>query len=168
MGKKAFLVLGPESSGTRFVTSLFILAGCYGDAGHEQRLDNEIPDVETLVWRRSLPHNKVWVDPQALFLKLYDVGVYQIYPVVCVRDWFCIAESQLKNGYALTRGDAFRNIEQAYNMTYYDLSPVMFVYEAAMLYGRAYIDMFMSPLGLTIPLGVSVDIRNGDDKYYGL
>jgi LPS sulfotransferase NodH len=46
MDKRAFLVLGPESSGTRLMTKLLMVAGCYGDDGHVQRLDRDpLPNV---------------------------------------------------------------------------------------------------------------------------
>ena len=59
--KRAFLVLGAESSGTRLVTRLLIAAGCHGDGGHQQPFDkwqaasSPFDGKDPIVWRRSYP-----------------------------------------------------------------------------------------------------------------
>ena len=54
-----FLVIGPESSGTRMLAQAFISSGCFGDAGHSQRLDRDISVGKTpKVLRSSLPHGR--------------------------------------------------------------------------------------------------------------
>lgn len=79
---KAFLVLGGESTGTRMVTQLLCEAGCYGDHGHQQRLDNSLPiDQPLVVWRRSVPHARKMPDIQAMISRLEDFG----YEVTAVR-----------------------------------------------------------------------------------
>ena len=64
--RKAILVLGPESSGTRLATRILIIAGYAGTAAHVQRLDWWTPDdarsTERIVWRRSMPHDRLWPD----------------------------------------------------------------------------------------------------------
>ena len=63
MTKRAVLVVGPESSGTRLITNILVRAGHVGSAEHGQRLDWSTPTGQTpIVWRRSLPHMKVWPD----------------------------------------------------------------------------------------------------------
>ncbi len=82
---RAFLVLGPESAGNRFITGYMIAAGCRGDAGHDQRLDLclENPQVlkdfgEPLVWRRSLPYQaeekRCWPDLEQMLARLTRFG----------------------------------------------------------------------------------------------
>src|SRR6266540_4276722 len=106
--KRAYLVLGPESSGTRFVTKLLIDAGCLGDGDHEQRLDKPgdqsrelleealLPHDETpIVWRRSYPHGGQWVDISQAVGQLRRKG-YDVHAVVTTRDWFPMIQSQLK------------------------------------------------------------------------
>lgn len=55
---KRILVIGPEHSGTRYMTEVLVNAGAYGDYTHFQRMDNrEIPkDKKVIVLRRSVPH----------------------------------------------------------------------------------------------------------------
>ena len=52
---KAFLVVGPECSGTKMVNDALIKAGAFGQAGYEQEMDNldfsGRPDL--IVLRRS-------------------------------------------------------------------------------------------------------------------
>ena len=75
MTKRAFLVLGPGTSGMRLMTRLLIAAGCYGDDGDDQRLDHGLPADEALiVWRRSLPHRGEWPDLRAMIRGLEAAG----------------------------------------------------------------------------------------------
>ena len=67
--RNAYLILGPESSGTKMMTKLFCKAGCYGDDGDVQRLDvvvagGDFPYImeSNLVFRRSVPHGKRYAD----------------------------------------------------------------------------------------------------------
>lgn len=55
---KKILVIGPEHSGTRYMTEVLVKAGAYGDYTHKQRMDDrKIPtDKEIVVLRRSVPH----------------------------------------------------------------------------------------------------------------
>ncbi len=90
--KKAFLVLGPESSGTRFITKLLINAGCFGDSDHDQRLDiledrerineEELPHDDTpIVWRRSYPHRGIFADIGNPIRQLRQIG-YDVRAVI--------------------------------------------------------------------------------------
>ena len=68
--RKAFIVVGPESSGTRATTKVLGLGGCFGDAEHDQRIDsflvkNQLPPNvgdSPIVLRRSVPHEGVFPD----------------------------------------------------------------------------------------------------------
>jgi hypothetical protein len=101
--KRAFLVLGPESMGNRFVTSYMIAAGCRGDAGHDQRLDQCLnnPEIlqdfgEPLVWRRSLPYEaetkRTWPDLEQMLARLTRYG-YQTRAVAIFRNQYCTVQS---------------------------------------------------------------------------
>lgn len=60
--KQAYLVIGPEASGTKLLTACLIAMGAYGDAGNDQRLDEDMTPGHTIthggpiVLRRSVPH----------------------------------------------------------------------------------------------------------------
>jgi len=109
--KKVFFIVGPESSGTRIVTRLFCLAGCWGDWSHEQRLDrfvygkvSKIPDLaeesEAIVFRRSIPHYPV-VRPDIVGIgdMFLSVG-FQPYYIVTMRNWGCNAASKERVGHS--------------------------------------------------------------------
>lgn len=111
---RAYLVLGPESSGTRLVTRLLIGAGCYGDGDHEQRLDAEFPaDGRTLVWRRSIPHNRQWPSIVDMAARLRSAG-YQVTAVVTTRDWYPTIRSQVAAGHVVNDTEASSNLQRAY------------------------------------------------------
>ena len=91
---KAFLVLGPEGSGTRWLTRLFLSCGCFGDGDHKQRLDREPPPADRhVVWRRSFPHGPGWPSVEALVDTAESWGREPI--VICaIRDMYAITRSQ--------------------------------------------------------------------------
>jgi len=94
--KRAFLVLGPESSGCRLVTRILMAAGCDGDGQHLQRWDKQLPPAESrlVVWRRSVPHHHVWPDiPQMAWLM--GLEGYKTEAVVTVRRWAPMIASQV-------------------------------------------------------------------------
>lgn len=82
--KRAFIILGPESSGTRLLTQLFIKAGCAGDPGHTQRLDKEKPVEPLVVIRRSYPYRKQWPNLAKLSGRLQSAG-YDVFVIVIIR-----------------------------------------------------------------------------------
>lgn len=92
--KRAVLVLGPESSGTRWLTRTLIDAGCVGDDGHVQRWDAELPTDEPLVvWRRSFPHGQQWPDAITM-IRTLQARDYDVRVLVTARDWYCMEQSQ--------------------------------------------------------------------------
>lgn len=108
--KKVFIVIGPESSGTKIVTRLLCMAGCAGDYEHEQRLDKFVyedgieigtilGEYETIVLRRSIPHSsELRPDIQGIGAKFQSAG-FEPYWIVVMRDWCCNAKSKVSVGY---------------------------------------------------------------------
>jgi hypothetical protein len=111
--KRAFLVYGAESSGTRLLTRILILAGCSGDDGHEQRWDNLAPSGDLVVWRRSFPHAREVPDVVAMADRLRLLG-YSVQALVISRDWYAAARSQVKAGHVPDVVMAERNLSNAY------------------------------------------------------
>ena len=114
--KRAYLVLGPESSGTRLMTRLLIAAGCHGSAEHfDQPFDAGVPEdgPPLVVWRRSVPHNREWPPIGSMVIELMAAG-YQVHAVVMTRDWYCMARSQVRAGHVDWAGQAYANLRQAY------------------------------------------------------
>lgn len=121
--KKAYLILGPERSGTRLMTRILIEAGCYGDDGHHQRLDHEIPtDTSPIVWRRSFPHRGHWTDFIKWLQSLQGGGYETIYGLIVARDWFATAQSQVKIKLVPSLQVAYLNQRKAYGAIFAGLA----------------------------------------------
>ena len=175
MESRAFLVLGPESSGTRLMTRLLMAAGCEGDDGHDQRWDEQFPDPAErplIVWRRSVPHRGEWHDADWMIPELLDDG-YAVSIVIMSRDWHAMAISQQQ---IHTNGDialALSNIRLAYRCIFNDLVighmhdvPYELVnYEAIVMRPAGTLTYLFGRLGLTVPAMVP-DIYDGNARYY--
>jgi tetratricopeptide (TPR) repeat protein len=118
IAKRAFLVLGPESCGNRFVTQCCIDAGCDGDAGHEQRFDKpeglrKAKDV--IVWRRSMPHGDEWPDLDHLLKQLRSNGYNDVRVLALLRTHYCAVRAQVHGNekHVETYDEAERNISGA-------------------------------------------------------
>ncbi len=120
MGPVGYLVVGPESSGTKLTAALLRAAGCRstaiigGDDGPELPLDGRPPLV-----RRSLPHDYEWWSIEDL-VALLDVD--QIHAVVTTRDWFAMADSQVVRGLTPDTATSFANIRRAYGAIFTGLA----------------------------------------------
>lgn len=129
---QCFFILGSEGSGTRMLTQAFIRVGCYGDSGHQQKLDHEIPKKDKIVWRRSVPHGKEWVNYEFYYNKL--IKTYKVYPILIFRDKDYTVFSQLKgkvDSGATARTNILKAIEHIYNeVAKTDAVPYVISYEA--------------------------------------
>lgn len=169
---RAFFVLGPESSGTRLATEILIAAGCHGSSDHVQPLDDpqfdlqSVPISTPVVWRRSFPHN---FEMPSLRVMLDRINPRKAMAIVTIRDWYCIAQSQIRdNQHATSIEQADYNIEYAYEMVFHKLRlhGVQFrtlVYEAMVLSPVAQ-SRFLEGLGLTSTS--LIDVCNGNAKYW--
>jgi len=137
--KRAFLVLGPESSGTHMVTDLLISAGCAGHSGEhidwqankieldsneeapwqsdlptdQQPWDVSLPEDEQLiVWRFSFPHAGRWPNLGETISHLRRKK-YQVQAVVVVRDQYATLRSQLKWRHSVDFQTAEQSIQGA-------------------------------------------------------
>jgi hypothetical protein len=177
--KTAFLVLGPESSGTRFITKLLLDAGCFGDGDHDQRLDiledreriNEdaLPKNETpIVWRRSYPHRGIFVDIGKAVVQLQAKG-YDVWAVVTSRDWFPMLQSQVNVGHVLNEpiGQAHAQMAYRYIFKYLpeDVPFIMVSYESFGRFRRKAVCKMLEMLGLAMPR-IMTTIEDGNVKWY--
>ena len=106
MNKRAYLVLGPEGSGTKLVTRLFVEAGCQGEWSHKQKFDREGPAGELVVVRRSYPHNGSWPNLKTLAGQLLE---YEVRAVVMIRTYRCtVASRTRRSGIGATGGTRVR------------------------------------------------------------
>jgi len=169
--RRAFLVLGPESSGTRLWTRILMMCGCYGDGGHSQRLDSlALPDEPLLVWRRSLPHAKQWPNVQAMARKLRE-GRYTVHALVCMRDWWALLRSQVRNGHVESVEDAATNAQEAYRRIFAGLgkastSYTVCSYESLAQRGAVMIGKLLPSWELTPPDHWAEEFFDGNEKHY--
>ena len=114
---RAFLVLGPVSSGTRLMTRLLIMAGCKGSGKHDQPFDDELPVNEPLIaWRRSVPH-RGWKLPNIQDMRGQLKG-YETTAIITSRDWYPTAKSIVKNHPPETMAEAYDSIQNAYRFIF--------------------------------------------------
>ena len=163
--KRAFLVLGAESSGTRMVISMFISAGCFGDFGHEQRIDSGVPDDEPcIVWRRSVPHRNEIPNIHRMILEL-ERKDYEVTAVVTHRDWYAMAKSQVNAPHAANGEIAIKQAKEAYRHIFdsiIDIDYVMVNYEMFQLQPES-VNSFLYMLGLEKQTPIL--LYNGNEKY---
>lgn len=99
--KKAYFVLGLESTGTRLLTRCLMEAGAYGDSGHEQRLDElgfKGHSHEKIVLRRSIPHAGNYPEITSIIHKMQAAG-YDVIVLITCRDLYCTEQSQIRHGH---------------------------------------------------------------------
>ena len=99
---RAFLIFGPESSGTRMLTEYLIrCTNAFGDWTHSQCLDraenfNHLKPDSDIVWRRSLPHSGIWADIPTMSRFVATKGFTSI-AIGIIRASTPTIASQLKN-----------------------------------------------------------------------
>jgi LPS sulfotransferase NodH len=167
--RRAYLVLGPESSGSRMLTEALVAAGLYGDAGHVQRLDTmDLADgPDGIVWRRSLPHGEDWPAVEALVAQLRAAG-YAVTALVILRQREITAESQVRAGHSPNMATATAKVDKATVAAWTGLAaaglvPVAVCYEAFTASEAVRAALFTS-LGLEVP---ALDFRDENAKYLG-
>jgi len=99
MKGRAYIVIGPESTGTRMTTRLLLSKGCLGDAEHRQKWDKEDfkgTNGDPVVWRKSVPHGVEWPNMLNMKQKLMRAGYKNIVVVITSRDWYPQACSMAK------------------------------------------------------------------------
>lgn len=177
MNTNAFLVLGPEASGTRLLTKLLVGAGCAGDDGHEQRWDRSVPaaaqlaSAAGLVWRRSLPHAGQWPDLLGMIANLRLCG-WRVHALILSRDWRAMSAAQVTTGHVATGAAALAHIRQAYHQIMHDLALAdmevyeIVNYEALVLHPRPVIMGLLARQGLALTTDLP-PIYDGNAKHYG-
>jgi len=174
--KKAFLVVGPESSGTKLVTQLFCMAGCAGDFEHKQRLDDFVVGGlfpremkgKDIVFRRSVPHGGEFPDLLAIERKFKE-REYEIGWVVIFRDWYANICSAPKYGHKRSIREAQNRLPEEWKYIagyipkfenfYFLLSSQLFVKPRRALFGLS----VWAGLGL---IQHSSIIKDADEKYF--
>ena len=171
--KRAFLVVGPEGSGTRLATRILINGGCIGSAEHFQPFDKGSIEGENVVWRRSFPHLGQWPRVEELLSRLWDYGYKSdVSAVLTIRDPFVLERSQVANKHASTLLKATENVRmgflQVWNeviLTGVAVQFVPLVYESLLLNPRKVQRALLERLGLDTSRPPLV-IHHGNQKYW--
>jgi len=119
--KQAFIVVGPESSGTRLLMKCLVAAGCHGDAGHDQPFDDDpgqLAGKDRVAWRRSAPHGfgktrKIRDLEADLLQPLRDHGFQDVRVFATIRNHYCMVRSQVIVPHVRSISEAEQNIPNA-------------------------------------------------------
>jgi hypothetical protein len=171
--KRAYLVLGPESTGTRLATSILIAGGCYGSAEHQQDFDTkEFGNLDPVVWRRSVPHGGESLRIDTLLARCGD---RKVFAVVTTRDWTCTIRSKVaaykKVGVAVASKAANKELKEAYMSIFTDLDKfdipfVVLSYESLVMHTNKVQHSLLTSIGLDIPVNyVAVTDQNKKHWY---
>lgn len=164
--KRCFIVTGSESSGTRLLTQIMINAGCTGDAGHSQKIDDETPTADLIVIRRSMPHSGKWINLFEIAERMKSLG-YVIHYLIIIRDWHATASSQMKN-HVETYAQGLTNIKKAYRSIFGNIilgedNFTIISYEAIVTQDK-YINKFLE--NFELKLEKEIELTNQNLKYY--
>ena len=164
---KAFLVVGPECSGTRMLTDALIRAGAFGQPSHEQEMDNldfrGRPDL--IVLRRSVPHGNTWPDLPRIIRAMTAAG-YHVSPIVTFRDKdFCV-KSQLRMSPEATDSESRARYYWAYRIIFEYLAACEVVplvcHYATFVNDPQFRAFFFKQLGLPCP---ELEVFDADLQY---
>lgn len=163
---RAFLILGPESSGTRLLAEILVKAGCRGEYSHEQEFDKGSISGECIVWRRSVPHAQKHLpefsDEVEKKLRDYDVHV-----LVPTRGWHAMLMSQVRRGHVKGLDLAHKRTQRAYLDIFNFLGEVQWDFTVVSYEGLThepkYLDSLLDDLGLP---GVDIELRDENSKHY--
>jgi hypothetical protein len=148
------------------LTEAFIRCGFFGDAGHQQRLDDLdfTTRADRIVLRRSVPHGDEWPDLARIVAGLCEAG-YTVLPALIWRDKDTTILSQVKN---LDRAPQVSraNIPRALILTFSQLAGLGLwptsVYLGAFVTDAAVREAFFRQFGLAAP---AMEFYDPDAKY---
>ncbi len=127
--KRAFFVVGPESSGTRFVQRSFISAGCTNRRDwmfNENDGKHNFNSKTDIVFHRSIPHQMVIPELKFIRLAMENSG-FNVIPLLVVRDWHCTVLSQLNRGISKDSEEAEGKIRMAIAKVAVDLPDFLLI-----------------------------------------
>lgn len=173
--RRAFVVVGPESSGNKHLTATLTAAGCAGQAptdgpqpfdgpGHAFVLPEVLP--QQLAVMRSFPHGNQWPDLAAMVTTLREKE-YTVTVLVMVRDGYAVERSHLGTGGHADSVEQSRGyVREAYRRIFAGLQAVdaEFLLVPYTSLGRAKYRRWLGErLGLDLSRGP--EFRDGDAKY---
>lgn len=169
---QAYLVTGPESSGTCYLAQLLIDAGCTGRPGGPQPFDGPgysivIPEPrpQFVVVQRSLPHGGKWPDLHGNVLDLRRQG-YGVTILILSRDQFCHELAQRAAEHSLSKAQHLLNVSAAWREVFSVVlgSAVEFVVVPYSSLGRWEYRHWLAT-HLALPGRFDAPYTDGDQKY---
>ena len=173
---RAFVVVGPESSGNKYMVRLLCEAGCAGRSDDYQPYDDlsdltvQFPEgqplPENVGFHRSFPHAGSWPLLGKIKEKLSGFG-YSTVIIVMVRDVEAIQHSQVRRGHVDSAETARKNIARANALIWGEIAGNDMMYYS-ILYGRLadrdYVKDLLRTLELNSEASLS-DFVDADQKY---
>lgn len=163
MKAQCVIIIGPESSGTRLVKSIFLLNGYAGSPEHAERWGNSVSDYAApspdeypaIVWRFSYPMGGETPRPDYASLLAARNG-YDVLFLICVRDGWCSSQ----------HGNSDRKNLESYlrlfaHVVSVDFPARVISYEHLCAVG---VGAFRD-LPLILPITTAPPLVNGNDKY---
>lgn len=174
--RKAYLIAGSESSGTRMMTEAIVRAGCFEiDQGKDARIEltaqqyQELSQGKDIVVHRSLPHQRdpmIWPDLPSLQHVLRQAKFF-VYPFFMTRDWNATIKSQVNREFMANVIQAEFQLRKAYALLGLYMNNMDFTlisYEAFCLSAGYRRWLFEERLNLSYP--ESMQIFYANPKYY--
>lgn len=166
--KTAYLVIGPESSGTRMMTKILIEAGCAGDHDYFQKWDTQKFFGEKVVWRRSVPHAGQWISSGFMINRSINEG-YTPKLIIMNRDWAPVIESQVAYKHSKDHVTALTKVKRAYKEIYDGLHSrnvdfIVISYESLIQRPSQVLKELSSFTNL--PININHSIKDGNEKWF--
>lgn len=153
---KAFLVVGPEGSGTYLLWEALASAGCGIDIEKK-------PENYTV--RYSMPHAGKWIEVGFMMLGLIQRG-YEVWPLIILRDWYCTIRSVIHRDETREWNEVANNMRTAIEkigLLFQHKNAVYITYESFCLHPEFRRWLFCDKLGLSEP---DIEIKYANEKYY--
>jgi len=165
MDKRAFLVTGGESTGTRMLVRAFTLLDI-PEFVFPRDFDWPYGHINWLqydtVLHCGMPLGGTWLNLWEVSKRLRHEG-YTVHPLVMTRDWLATARSQVLRGFVNSKSVAFENLRAAYRQIAQQAHGYMMVsYEQFCLepeYRKRLFAMYQLP-------DSPIDIHYGNRQHY--
>lgn len=169
--KRAFVVMGVPSSGTRLMARILIAAGCVGDGDHAQRWDAKPPNAEPLiVIRRHQPTGRppAWASQPNIMLELSARG-YAVTGIIIARDWHSTIQSMIAAPHVRSQEAGLKLAQSAWRAIFRNLPddcPFEVVpYEAIVARPDQWLPAFYARHGLEAAMSLE-RIKDRNARYY--
>lgn len=174
--KRAFVVMGVPSSGTRLMARLLVAAGCHSDKPdaqpfeHNDFWEGEKPTQELIIVRRhvAIGRSPFWAKDENIITAL-RMESYDVFGIVMSRCQIIIEQSMIAAPHTDTLDKARGQVQFCWQNILRNIPmdcPFDVVqYESLVKHPRQYLDLLGARWGLTFPDEVEC-ITDGNEKYW--